>query len=221
MQCELKHSKLSFLFYFLLKASKNQVKDCQPGDTVMFYHLGEQIPCLCSLPKDTEILHQVGNKTPTPNPRHYVPVRAETGSLFLLSKQKSCPPRIYALPSSKGQCTALAASQQPWLLQKAKFQPSSWGDAASSLEGTGLQRLKSRTQSQSPCGPAETASRSARSNQIRQFLVSEMLVFMGQNSWQSHNFNKVSTCLKSWSGKCHFSSDSGYYKTNNVAHVTY
>lgn len=85
-----------------------------------FHHLGEQIPCLCYLPKDTETLHQVGNKTPSPNSRHCVPVSAETGSLFLVSKQKSCPPRIYALPSSKrtvcssGSITAaLAASEGP------------------------------------------------------------------------------------------------------------
>lgn len=87
---------------------------------VMFHYLGEQNPCLCYLPKDTETLHQAGNKTPTPNPRHCVPVSAETGSLLLVSKQKSCPPRINALPSSKrtvrssGSITAaLAASEGP------------------------------------------------------------------------------------------------------------
>lgn len=86
----------------------------------MFHHLGEQISYICYLPKDTEILYQVGNKTPTPNSRHCVPVSAETGSLFFVNKQKSCPPRIYALPSSKtgeyssGSITAaLAVCREP------------------------------------------------------------------------------------------------------------
>lgn len=132
--------------------------------------------------KDTEILQHVGNKTPTPNSRHNVPVSAETGSLLLVSKQKSCPPRTYALPSSKGQCSsgsitaALAASKRPSpspaQLRKHSFQPGR--DRAAALKSSG--------QSQRPCGPAETASRSACSNPIRQFLVSEMLVFMRQNS---------------------------------------
>lgn len=124
--------------------------------------------------------------------------------------------------AARGQCAALAASPQPWLPLKGPVPAPAQqlSRAASSLEGTGLQQLKSGSRSQSPRGPAETASRRAWSNQIRQFLVSEMLVFMGQNSWQSHNFNKVGTCLKSWSGKWHLSSDSGY-ETNNVAHVIY
>lgn len=100
---------------------------------MMFHHLGEQISHLCYLPKDTEILYHVGNKTPTLNSRHCVPVSAETGPLLFVSKQKSCPPRIYVLPSSKrrecssGSITAaLAASKGPTQAQRLRrcsFQP--------------------------------------------------------------------------------------------------
>lgn len=94
--------------------------DCQPGDAVMFCQLGKQVPRLCYLPKDTEILHQVGNQIPTPATRHCVPASAETGSLFHMSRQRPCPPRTYTLPeggvhTAKGHRAALAASQQPSL----------------------------------------------------------------------------------------------------------
>lgn len=75
--------------------------DCQPGDTVMFCHFGKQVSRLCSLPKDTEMLHQVGNQIPTLTPRHCVPASAETGSLFHVSRQRPCPPRTYTLPTGK------------------------------------------------------------------------------------------------------------------------
>lgn len=67
----------------------------------MFCHLGKQVPRLCYLPKDTEMLHQVRNQIPTPAPRRCVPSTAETGSSFHMSRQRPCPPRTYTLPPGK------------------------------------------------------------------------------------------------------------------------
>lgn len=193
--------------------------DCQPGDTVMFCHFGKQVSCLCNLPKDTEMLHQVGNQIPTPTPRHCVPASAETGSLFHVSRQRPCPPRTYTLPTGKR--TPCSSSSVTASLAASKKISCSQVLAA---EETQLPACKQQVCS----GPREGARAlmaqrkqppAVLSNQIRQFLVSGMLVFLRPNSWKPHNFNKVGTCLKSWSGKRHFSSDSGY-ETNNLVHIS-
>lgn len=89
------------------------------GDTVIFYHLGKQVPHLCCLPKNTEMLHQVGKQTPILAPRHCVPTSVENGSSFHVSRKMRCPPRIYTLPTGRRtQCSSgsiaavLAASKR-------------------------------------------------------------------------------------------------------------
>lgn len=185
----------------------------------MFHHPVEQISCLCQ--RTQKCCTKWETKHP-PQIRDTTFLSMQKLDLCTLCEQaefmSSKNPRPSQQQEEREQLWQHHSS--PGCLQEAQPQASSWGDAASRLEQTALQRLRSCSQSHNPWGPAGTTSRSTWSNQIRQFLVSEMLLFIGQNSWQSHNFNKVGTCWKSWSGKYHFSSDSGY-ETNNVAHVIY
>lgn len=156
--------------------------DWRPRDTVMFCNLGKQVPCLCYLPKDTEMLHQVRIQIPTPATRlHSCQCR---NWIFIPCEQEEAMYSKNLHPSYQQEDTVQLWQHHssPCCLQKDQLQPgpSSCGDAAASLQVTGLRRPKSRTRS--PCGSEETASSSARSNQIRQFLIRETSVFTGPNS---------------------------------------
>lgn len=114
------------------------------GDTVIFHHLGKQVPRLCRLPKNTEMLHQVGKQMPTLAPRHCVPASVEPGSSFHVSRKMPLPPRTYTLPgrrtqrSSRSVTAVLAASKrtscsQSQQLRKCGCQPPS--DRAAVAQG--------------------------------------------------------------------------------------